>query len=64
MVIISFLLESKLVKTTAGQQELINLVADRVELGENFIISEDVNNNNVDRLILCINSILPLFNVS
>ncbi|KAF7283539.1 hypothetical protein GWI33_000280 [Rhynchophorus ferrugineus] len=64
IVIISFLLESKLAKTTAGQQELIDLVAERVELGENFIISEDVNNNNVDKLILCINSILPLFSAS
>lgn len=63
MVVMPYLLESKLAKTIAGQLELVDITAKRVELNENFDPLEE-GTNNTDRLILCINCILPLFNAN
>ncbi|XP_030767566.1 apoptosis inhibitor 5-A [Sitophilus oryzae] len=63
MVIIEYLKESKLVKTTSGQQELVDLVAERIEINESFNPFEE-GSHNVDRLVLCVNCILPLFNAN
>jgi len=54
---------SKFGKTVAGQQELVDLVADKIEINESFDPLEE-GTSNTDRLVLCVDSILPLFSVS
>lgn len=61
-IITPFLISSKLAKTITGQQEIVNLVADRAELDTDFE-PLDEENMSTDRLIMCVESILPLFNV-
>lgn len=61
--VVPFLTTSKLAKTTTGQQELINLVAERAEIDKDLDPSDD-ENLNCDRVIMCVETILNLFNVS
>lgn len=56
-------MHSKFGRTVAGQQELVDLVADKIEINESFDPLEE-GTSNTDRLVLCVESILPLFNVS
>lgn len=56
-------MQSKFGKTVAGQQELVDLVADKIEINESFDPLEE-GTSNTDRLVLCVESILPLFSVS
>lgn len=63
MTVVPFLSTSKLTKTTAGQQELINAITERAELNKEFD-PQDTDNLHCDRIILCTEHALPLFNVS
>ncbi|CAG9864478.1 unnamed protein product [Phyllotreta striolata] len=63
LTIIKFLTTSKLIKTTAGQQELVNDIADRAELGKDFYPNDD-ENLNCDRILFCTEYALPLFNAN
>lgn len=62
-IIMPYLRWSKFGKTVAGQQELVDLVADKIEINESFDPLEE-GTSNTDRLVLCVDSILPLFSVS
>lgn len=50
-------------KTIAGQKEIVELVAERADLEHDFDPFEE-GNNNVSRIIMCVEYILPIFNVS
>ncbi|XP_060530435.1 apoptosis inhibitor 5 [Cylas formicarius] len=63
LIVMPFLMDSKLIKTTAGQQEMVDLVAERVELSETFDPLEE-GSNNTDRLIMCVDCILSVFNAN
>ncbi|XP_050298847.1 apoptosis inhibitor 5 [Anthonomus grandis grandis] len=63
IIIMQFLLKSNLSKTLQGQQELINTVAEKIELKEKFEPTEE-GTDNVSRLILCVDCILPLFSAT
>lgn len=60
--VVPFLTTSKLAKTITGQQDLVNLVADRAEIDRDFDPSDE-DNLNCDRIIMCVETILNLFNV-
>lgn len=62
MAVMPYLMKSKLSKQTQGQQELVNLVAEKIEINDKFDPLEE-ETHNTDRLILCIECILPLFSV-
>lgn len=62
MLIMPYLTQSKLGKTLHGQKELVNLVYNKIEVDGNFKPLE-TNTLSTDRLVLCVELILPLFNV-
>nr|CAH7726359.1 unnamed protein product [Callosobruchus chinensis] len=59
--VMPYLVASKLTKTIAGQQELVNLVAEIAEIDGTFDPLEK-DGDNVKRVLMCVDSILPLFN--
>ncbi|CAH1098954.1 unnamed protein product, partial [Psylliodes chrysocephalus] len=63
LTVVPFLSTSKLTKTTAGQQELINAITERAELNKEFD-PQDTDNLHCDRIILCTEHALPLFNAN
>ncbi|XP_057651745.1 apoptosis inhibitor 5 [Diorhabda carinulata] len=63
LTIMSFLSQSKLTKTTAGQQELVNAIADRAEIHKDFDLN-DTENLHCERIIMCTQYALPLFNAN
>ncbi|KAG5888038.1 hypothetical protein JTB14_027832 [Gonioctena quinquepunctata] len=63
LIVMPFLVSSKLTKTIAGQQELVNLVADRAEIDKDFD-PHDEGSQNADRIIMCVEYILPIFSAN
>lgn len=61
--IIPFLITSKLTKTIAGQKEIVDLVAERADLDRDFDPLEE-GNNNLSRILTCVEYILPIFNAN
>nr|CAH7723500.1 unnamed protein product [Callosobruchus chinensis] len=61
--VMPYLVASKLTKTIAGQQELVNLVAEIAEIDGTFDPLEK-DGDNVKRVLMCVDSILPLFNAN
>lgn len=59
--VMPYLTSSKLAKTIAGQKELVELVAERAEIDRDFDLHEEGTS---DRIIMCVECVLPLFNVS
>ncbi|CAG9765570.1 unnamed protein product [Ceutorhynchus assimilis] len=55
MILITYLLGTKWAKLE-GQQEIINLIAEKIE------INDILSLNDIDRLILCVDLVIPLFN--
>nr|CAI5839449.1 unnamed protein product [Callosobruchus analis] len=58
-----YLTASKLTKTLAGQQELVNLIAEKAEIDGTFDPLEE-NGQNVNRVMMCVDFVLPLFNAN
>ncbi|CAH1969702.1 unnamed protein product [Acanthoscelides obtectus] len=58
-----YLTASKLTKTIAGQQELVNLVDEKAEIDGSFDPLEE-NGQNVNRVMMCVDFALPLFNAN
>ncbi|KAJ8952433.1 hypothetical protein NQ318_014525 [Aromia moschata] len=56
-----YLTASKLSKTIAGQKELVDLVADRAEIDRDFDPLEEAA---TDRIIMCVECVLPIFNAN
>lgn len=48
-------------KTIAGQKELVELIAERAEIDRDF---DPLEEGTSDRIIMCVECVLPLFNVS
>uniref|UniRef100_A0AAR5P465 Apoptosis inhibitor 5 n=1 Tax=Dendroctonus ponderosae TaxID=77166 RepID=A0AAR5P465_DENPD len=63
MLIMPYLTQSKLGKTLHGQKELVNLVYNKIEVEGKFNLLE-THTLSTDRLVLCVELILPLFNAS
>nr|CAH7727953.1 unnamed protein product [Callosobruchus chinensis] len=61
--VMPYLVASKLTKTIAGQQELVNLVAEIAEIDGTFDPLEK-DGDNVKRVLMYVDSILPLFNAN
>lgn len=59
-----YLTTTKVANTLSGQQELVNLVLEQLELDVDFDVLDKESNNNVDKLATCIQFILPFFSVS
>lgn len=59
-----YLSTTKTANTLAGQQELINMVMEQLELDGEFDVLDKENNNNVDKLVTCIKFIQPFYSVS
>lgn len=59
-----YLTTTKVANTLSGQQELVNLVLEQLELDVDFDVLDKESNNNVDKLVTCIQFILPFFSVS
>ncbi|CAH0559991.1 unnamed protein product [Brassicogethes aeneus] len=62
-VILPYLKSSKLGRTIVGQQEIVNLVAERAEIDRDFD-PLDEENNDTDRILMCVDYVLPLFNAN
>lgn len=62
MTVVPYLTTSKLAKTITGQQELVNLVAERAEIDSDFDASDE-DSLACDKVIMCVDTILNLFNV-
>lgn len=60
--IIQFLSSSKLAKTISGQKEIVDMVADRVDLNQPLEALEE--DNSIDRIIMCVQYVLPIFNAN
>ncbi|XP_018572063.1 apoptosis inhibitor 5, partial [Anoplophora glabripennis] len=60
-VVMPYLTSSKLAKTITGQKELVELVAERAEIDRDFDPHEEGTS---DRIIMCVECILPLFNAN
>ncbi|XP_066146303.1 apoptosis inhibitor 5 isoform X1 [Euwallacea fornicatus] len=60
MTVMPYLVSLKIAKTSEGQKELINLVEQKIEINEKFDPLEE-GTYNTDRLIMCVDTILPLF---
>lgn len=58
-----YLVSSKLSNTLTGQQELLDITTDQLELDQDFD-PLDKETNNANRLISCIKYVLPIFSVS
>nr|CAI5839446.1 unnamed protein product [Callosobruchus analis] len=61
--VMPYLTASKLTKTLAGQQELVNLIAEKAEIDGTFDPLEE-NGQNVNRVMMCVDFVLPLFNAN
>lgn len=61
IMLMPYLSTTKAANTVVGQQELINMVLDQLELDGEFDVLDKDNNNNIDKLITCIKFILPFF---
>ncbi|GJQ65219.1 hypothetical protein Trydic_g7353 [Trypoxylus dichotomus] len=61
ILLMPYLSTTKVASTITGQQELINLVLEQLELDVEFDVLDKENNNNVDKLVTCIKFILPFF---
>lgn len=55
---------TKLGKSISGHQELVDLVAEQVELDHPFSPGADEESELLDRLINCVRHALPYFSVS
>ncbi|KAL1506666.1 hypothetical protein ABEB36_005990 [Hypothenemus hampei] len=63
MIIMNYLLTSKLARTPQGPQELIKLVSQKIEIDEPFEPLEE-GTHNTDRLVLGMECIISLFNAN
>nr|CAH7723114.1 unnamed protein product [Callosobruchus chinensis] len=61
--VMPYLTASKLAKTIAGQQELVNLIAEKAEIDGTYDPIEE-NDLFVNRLMMCVDFIMPLFNAN
>ncbi|XP_072402399.1 apoptosis inhibitor 5-like [Diabrotica undecimpunctata] len=61
LIIIPFFMNTKYAKTPIGQQELVNLIAHRAEINQEF---EGKDSLICDRLIICTDHVLPIFNAT
>ncbi|XP_046395437.1 apoptosis inhibitor 5 isoform X1 [Ischnura elegans] len=52
---------TRLGKTSSGQQELVNLIAEQAELERESFNPTDADGENVERLLLCLRYALPYF---
>lgn len=55
---------TRLGSTVTGQQELVDLVADMVEINQPFLPGPGEENELLDRLVSCVRHALPYFSVS
>lgn len=53
--------DAKILKTVTGQQAVVDMVANLIDFKKDFDATEDFG---VQRLIVCTEYVLPLFNVS
>lgn len=61
--LLPYLTSTKAASTLTGQQEIVNIVMDQLELDAEFDVP-DKDNNSIDKLVTCIKFILPIFSVS
>ncbi|XP_023013648.1 apoptosis inhibitor cassowary [Leptinotarsa decemlineata] len=63
LTVLPFLASSKLTKTIAGQQELVNLIAERAEIDKDFD-PLDEGSQNADKIMMCVEHALPFFSAN